>query len=239
MRQEIESLAKRLKLSWIREHYEEVEASSHEEYLYKLFNQEVLNREERKVQLLLTQAQLPKTGTNQFQWEHIQMPSGIQRDQVLHGDFIMEKENLILYGGVGTGKTYLATLISLNAIHKFGNRVRFFTVAGLVNRLMEENEKGFLSRFLKQIEKLDLLILDELGYIPLSKGGAELLFQVISLCYEQKSLIITTNLQFGQWNHVFGDPILTEAVIDRLIHHSNLLVFTGDSFRYKESIQQR
>lgn len=89
---------------------------------------------------------------------------------------------------------------------------------------------------LKQIQKLDLLILDELGYIPLNKEGAELLFQVISMCYEVKSLIITTNLQFGQWNHVFGDPILTEAVIDRLIHHSHLVVFTGESFRYKESL---
>ncbi|SEN97280.1 IstB-like ATP binding protein, partial [Mesobacillus persicus] len=83
-----------------------------------------------------------------------------------------------------------------------------------------------------------LLILDELGYIPLHKQGGELLFQVISMCYETKSIIITTNLQFGQWNHVFGDPILTEAVIDRLIHHSHLVVFNGDSHRYKESLLQ-
>lgn len=91
---------------------------------------------------------------------------------------------------------------------------------------------------IKQIEKLDLLTLDELGYIPLNKEGAELLFQVISMRYENKSIVITTNLQFGQWNHIFGDPILTEAVIDRLIHHSHLLVFNGESFRYKESLLQ-
>ena len=109
-------------------------------------------------------------------------------------------------------------------------------MAGLVNKLIEANQKNTLPKLMKQIEKLDLLILDELGYIPLNKEGAELLFQVISMCYENRSIVITTNLQFGQWNHVFGDPILTEAVIDRLIHHSHLLVFKGDSFRYKESL---
>mgnify|MGYP000143633311 CR=1 FL=1 len=197
------------------------------------------NREERKINLLLILAQLPKTGEQPFQWQHIQIPQGIDREAVLKGNFIQERENLILYGGVGTGKTYLATLISLNAIHTFGSKVRFYTVAALVNKLIDANQAGTLTKIMKQIEKLDLLVLDELGYIPLNKEGAELLFQVISMCYENKSIIITTNLQFGQWNHVFGDPILTEAVIDRLIHHSHLLLFTGDSFRYKESLQKR
>nr|WP_289037937.1 IS21-like element helper ATPase IstB [uncultured Allobacillus sp.] len=236
MREQIEAYAKRLKLSWIREHFDELEADSNQEYLLKLFEQEVQNREERKVNLLLSQAQLPKTGNQPFQWEHIRIPQGIDRERVLDGTFIKEKENLILYGGVGTGKTYLATLICLNAIHRFGSKVKFFTVASIVNKLIEANQQGSLPKLIKQIEKLDLLVLDELGYIPLYKQGAELLFQVISMCYENKSIVITTNLQFGQWNHVFGDPILTEAVIDRLIHHSHLLVFTGDSYRYKESL---
>lgn len=236
MNHQIEVLAKRLKLSWIREHYQEVQADTNEEFLLELFKREVENREERKINLLLSQAQLPKTGTQPFQWEHIQIPQGISRESVLNGDFVHEKENLILYGGVGTGKTYLATLISLNAIHRFGSKVKFFTVASLVNHLIEAYQKGELQKVMKQIKKLDLLVLDELGYIPLNKEGAELLFQVISMCYETKSIIITTNLQFGQWNHVFGDPILREAVIDRLIHHSHLLLFTGESFRYKESL---
>lgn len=239
MKEQIEAYAKRLKLSWIREHFHEIEAENNEEYLLRLFEKEVQNREERKINLLLSQAQLPKTGNQPFQWEHIQIPQGINREEVVEGEFIHEKENLILYGGVGTGKTYLATLISLNAIHSFGSKVKFFTVASLANKLIEANQKGSLPKFIKQIEKLDLLVLDELGYIPLHKEGAELLFQVISMCYENKSLVITTNLQFGQWNHVFGDPILTEAVIDRLIHHSHLLVFNGDSFRYKESLLQQ
>lgn len=238
MNNQIEEYAKRLKLSWIREHYKEIQADSNEEYLFKLFDKEVQNREERKINLLLNQAQLPKTGTTPFQWEHIKIPQGIERKEILEGEFIKKQENLILYGGVGTGKTYLATLVCLNAIHSFGNSVKFFTVASLVNKLIEANQKGSLQKMMKQIEKLDLLVLDELGYIPLNKEGAELLFQVISMCYENKSIIITTNLQFGQWNHVFGDPILTEAVIDRLIHHSHLFLFTGESFRYKESISQ-
>lgn len=236
MNEQIEAYAKRLKLSWIRENYHQIEASSNQEYLLKLFEKEVQNREERRINLLLKQAQLPKTGDQPYQWEHIQIPQGISRTAVLNGDFIADKENLILYGGVGTGKTYLATLISLNAIHRFGSQVKFYTVASLVNKLIEANQQGSLVKIMKQIEKLDLLVLDELGYIPLNKEGAELLFQVISMCYENKSIVITTNLQFGQWNHVFGDPILTEAAIDRLIHHSHLLLFTGDSFRFKESL---
>lgn len=236
MREQIETYAKRLKLSWTREHFDEIEADSHEEYLLKLLEQEVYHREERKVNGLLKQAQFPKVGSQPFEWQHIQIPQGIDKERISDGQFIKEKENLILYGGVGTGKTYLSTLIGLTAIRTFGSRVKFFTVASLVNQLMEANQKDTLPKFLRQIEKLDLLILDELGYIPLNKQGAELLFQVISLCYETRSIIITTNLQFGQWNHVFGDPILTEAVIDRLIHHSHLLVFTGESYRYKESL---
>lgn len=236
MKEQIEAYTKRLKLSWVREHYHEIEAENNQDYLLQLLEREIQNREERKVNLLLKQAQLPKTGNQPYQWEHIQIPQGIDRDTILQGEFIHEKENLILYGGVGTGKTYLATLISLNAIHRFGSRVKFYTVASLVNKLIEANQQGTLQKLIKQIEKLDLLVLDELGYIPLHKEGAELLFQVISMCYESKSIVITTNLQFGQWNHVFGDPVLTEAVIDRLIHHSHLLLFTGESFRYKESL---
>lgn len=231
-------MAKRLKLSWIREHYHELEAASNEEYLLKLFEKEIEQREERKSNLLLTQATLPKVNGKPYDWEDIVLTLGLTKDYLMNGQFLEEQENLIFYGGVGAGKTYLATLIGLNAIQKYGRSVKFYTVASLVNRLLEANEKRTLSKLFNHIEKLDLLILDELGYIPLHKQGAELLFQVISMCYERKSIIITTNLQFGQWNHVFGDPILTEAVIDRLIHHSHLIVFKGESHRYKESFIQ-
>ncbi|MDN4075940.1 IS21-like element helper ATPase IstB [Fictibacillus terranigra] len=238
MNPHIQECAKRLKLSWTREHYHEIKAESHEEYLLRLMEHEIQHREERKTNLLLQQATLPKVAGIPFDWKDIKLGQGLTKDYILHGGFLENQENLIFYGGVGTGKTFLASLISLYAIQQQGKKVKFYTAASLVNQLLDAHEKGSLSRLFKQIEKLDVLVLDELGYIPLHKQGAELLFQVISMCYEAKSMIITTNLQFGQWNHVFGDPILTEAVIHRLIHHSHLVVFSGESHRYRESLLQ-
>lgn len=239
MRELIEEHAKRLKLSWIRENYHEVEAETNEEFLLTLFEKEIQQREERKLNLLIKQSSLPDISGRQFEWNGIHMNGEISKEGILQGHFIERKENLILYGGVGVGKTLLAALTGWNAIHGEQRKVRFYTVAQLVNQLLEANEKGTLGKLYKQIEGLDLLILDELGYVPLHKQGAELLFQVINLCYEKRSVVVTTNLQFGQWNHIFGDPILTEAFIDRLIHYSHLIVFNRESFRHKESLMNR
>jgi DNA replication protein DnaC len=236
MNEKIQEYAKRLKLSWIREHYHEVDAKNQEDFLLQLFENEIEQREERKINLLFKSATLPNMSGKPFDWKDIQLGQGLDQSVLLEGDFIDKKENMIFYGGVGVGKTYLSTLIGTYAIQNHAKRVKFYTIASLVNKLLDAHEKGSLTKLFKQIEKLDLLILDELGYIPLHKQGAELLFQVISLCYEKRSIIITTNLQFGQWNHVFGDPILTEAVVDRLIHHSHLVLFGGDSHRFKESM---
>ncbi|GAB6507022.1 IS21-like element helper ATPase IstB [Bacillus cereus] len=232
----IQEYAKRLKLSWIRQNFDEIEATSNQEYLLKLMEAEVRQREERRTNLLFTQSLLPPLPSVEFKWDDIEYTQGLNREYFLNREFMEKKENLIFYGGVGTGKTFLSIKIGLNAIQETGLNVRFYTIAGLVNKLMDLHERGTLGKFYKQLEKVDLLILDELGYIPLHKSGAELLFQVISMCYERKSLIITTNLRFSEWNHVFGDPILTEAVIDRLIHHSHLIVFKGPSNRMKESL---
>jgi DNA replication protein DnaC len=236
MDEKIQEYAKRLKLSWIREHYHEVEANSHEEFVLKLFEKEIEQREERKINLLFKTATLPNVPGKPFDWKEVRLGQDLDQRSLLEGAFIDARENMIFYGGVGVGKTYLSTLIGIHAIQSRGKRVKFYTIATLVNQLLDANEKGTLNKLFKRIEKLDLLILDELGYIPLHKQGAELLFQVISLCHEKRSIIITTNLQFGQWNHVFGDPILTEAVVDRLIHHSHLVLFDGDSHRFKESM---
>lgn len=129
MEQTIEEYAKRLKLSWIRQHYHEVEAASNEEFLLKLMEQEIQQREERKTNLLLSQSQLPEVPSVPFIWDEIDYTQGLTRNYFLEGEFLPKKENLIFYGGVGTGKTFLSTLIGLNAIQTSAKNIKFFTVA--------------------------------------------------------------------------------------------------------------
>jgi DNA replication protein DnaC len=150
--------------------------------------------------------------------------------------FIPRHENLILYGNVGAGKTHMAIATGMAAC-KAGYRTRFWRTANLVNALVEAKAAGCLGMFMKQFEKLDLLICDEWGYVPLDSDGTKLLFQVVSECYERKSLIITTNLEFGRWNDIFADAKITAALLDRIIHHSHLLDFTNrDSRRLKDAL---
>jgi DNA replication protein DnaC len=117
--------------------------------------------------------------------------------------------------------------------------VRFFTATGLANILQERHQRGTLTSFMSSLRRVELLVLDEIGFITLHKEASELLFQVVSECYEQKSLIITSNLEFGQWNSVFGDNKLTNALVDRLIHHSHIVVFSGSGHRLEESMQRQ
>jgi DNA replication protein DnaC len=169
-----------------------------------------------------------------YSFENIQMPQSIDIENLKTASFIDSKENLILYGSVGTGKTHLATAIGIEACNQ-GKRVAFYRTAALVNELITSKKDGNLNRLLKRIEKTDLLICDEWGYIPFEREGSQLLFGVISECYEKRSLIITTNLEFSKWNGIFYDEKLTSAIIDRVIHHSHLLIFSGSSFRLKNS----
>lgn len=120
-----------------------------------------------------------------------------------------------------------------------GRRVRFFTAAELANILLEKNTKGTLNNYLGTLKKVELVVIDEIGFVPLHKDVAELLFQVISDCYERKSLIITSNLEFSQWNTVFGDNRLTAALVDRLIHHSHIVIFSGESYRLTQSLNRQ
>ena len=133
-----------------------------------------------------------------------------------------------------TGKTHLSIALGVEACKK-GIETRFFRTAALVNRLSEEKKKGTLSKFMKQILKSELLILDEWGYVPLDRLGAQLLFEIISECYERKSLIINTNIEFSRWVTVFYDEQMTSAIVDRVLHHCHLLLFPGQSNRIKES----
>ena len=141
------------------------------------------------------------------------------------------------HGNSGTGKTHLATALAFTACQQ-GRRARFVTVTGLVTQLLERREQKELERFHRQLEPLDLLVLDELGYVPCSKAGAELLFEVVSRAYERTSLIVTTNLPFESWTEIMGSERLTGALLDRLTHRIHILEANGESYRLKESKQR-
>jgi len=225
-------------LKWgnsIVENYQGLEADTHEEFLLKLLKMELSNREMTRKNRYLKQAGFDMMKTFQgYEFDQVQIPASITLDELKNADFIEKKENLILYGAVGTGKTHMATAVGVAACNR-GKKVKFYRTAALVNDLIDAKAKGNLSRFLKQLEKTDLLICDEWGYIPLDCQGTQLLFQVVSSCYEKKSVIITTNLEFSKWNGIFFDEKLTRAINDRLVHYSHLLVFSGKSYRLEHS----
>ena len=149
-------------------------------------------------------------------------------------EFVSHRENVIALGPSGTGKTHTALGIGLAACQK-GMKVRFVTAAALVHELIEAADERRLQRLQKQLAAQDLLIIDELGFVPLSKTGAELLFEVISQRYERGSIIITSNLPFDEWTETFGTERLTGAILDRLTHHVHILEMNGESFRLRES----
>ena len=236
MQQVIKEHCFTLKLgSRMAENYKKIEAETNEEFLEKLLRLEVEARETNRKNSLLKTAKFDVVKTfENYSFDEIEIPVSIDIEDIKSASFIDRKENLILYGPVGTGKTHLATAIGIEACSK-GKTVKFFRTAALVNSLLEAKKNEELKKFLKQIEKTDLLICDEWGYIPFEKDGSQLLFQVISECYEKRSLIITTNLEFSKWNSIFYDEKLTSAIIDRIIHHSHLLMFSGSSYRLKHS----
>jgi DNA replication protein DnaC len=215
--------------------YPKIQAENNEEFLAKLLKMELDYRETARKNRMLKKANFDVLKTFEgYTFESIQMPSNITIEDIKKGEFIDNKENLILYGAVGTGKTHLATAIGVEACNN-GRKVKFYRTAALVNQLIEAKASGELNKLLKQLQKIDLLICDEWGYIPLDREGSQLLFEVIGDCYEKRSIIITTNLEFSKWVNIFYDERMTNALIDRLIHHSYLLMFSGDSYRLKHS----
>lgn len=232
----IKNYCKELRLGMnIYENYSKIEATDFGDFLSKLLRIEIENRDMNRKNRNLKAAgfDVIKTFEN-YDFKGIQIPQSIDIDNLKGSEFIDNLENLILYGPVGTGKTHLAVATGVIGCAK-GKKVKFFRTASLVNQLSEAKAKGELKRFMRQIEKADLLICDEWGYVPFEKEGSQLLFQVISECYERMSVIITTNIEFSKWNGIFYDEKLTSAIIDRLVHHSHLLVFGGPSYRLTHS----
>jgi DNA replication protein DnaC len=154
--------------------------------------------------------------------------------ELMRGEWIAKRENVLLIGNSGTGKTHLATALAFAACQR-GQRVRFFTTTGLVTRLLESREERQIERLHRQLERQDLVVLDELGYVPFTQAGAELLFEVVSRAYERTSLLVTTNLPFESWTEVMGSERLTGALLDRLTHRVHIVEANGESYRLRES----
>lgn len=240
LKDQIAACCKALKLSRnLVENCGRIEAFSHEEFLLQLLQMELEHREITRKDKLLRNAGFynHKTFTD-YLFDEVKLPQGLTPQDLKECRFLEEKRNLILYGNVGTGKTHLSTAIGVEACQR-GLSVRFFRTAALVNRLVEAKKDGGLSALLKQLAKVDLLICDEWGYVPLDREGAQLLFQVISDRYERHSVILTTNLEFSRWTSIFYDEQMTAAMIDRLVHHSYLLIFDGQSYRMRHSLMRQ
>ena len=184
-------------------------------------------------------AKFPATKSlDSFDYKVIASLNKVLTMQLARCEFVDHRHNVIALGPSGTGKTHVALGLGLAACQK-GLKVRFTTAAALVHELIEAVDERRLQRLQKQLTSQDLLIIDELGFVPLSKSGAELLFEIISQRYERGSIIITSNLPFDEWTEIFGSERLTGAILDRLTHHVHILEMNGDSFRLRESRKAR
>jgi len=204
-------------------------------FLLQLCELELIQREKRSAAKRLKDAHFPNPKTlEDFQFKAQPSLNRMLVSELLRGEYINRRESVIFVGNPGTGKTHLATVLGTAACAQ-GKRVRFWQVTELITKLMEAREDRQLMQMKRQLSKLDVLILDELGYVPASKLGAELLFDVISTAYERTSVIVTTNLPFEQWTEILGSERLTGAVLDRLTHRCHILEATGESFRLKDA----
>ena len=213
--------------------------ADHLAFLLQLCELELIERERRAAQRRLKAARFPNIKTLES-FDFAARPS-INKTLVLElmrGDYIDKRENILLVGNTGTGKTHVATALGVEACGR-GKRVRFSKVVELITQLIEAREERQLIRLKSQLAKLDLLILDELGYVPASKLGAELLFDVIGNAYERTSVIVTTNLPFENWTEVLGSERLTGATLDRLTHRCHIIECNGESYRLRDAKARR
>lgn len=235
----IRDLCSQLRLgSYISEIYSEIEATDNEDFLIKILHEAIHSRELERRNRYIRQAGFEiMKGFDTFDFSNITLPNGITSNSLRTCDFVKNKQNLILYGHPGTGKTHLATALGIEACQR-DHRVLYFKTSRLVNMLSQAREQKTENKFWNKLSKASVLILDEWGYIPFERVGTQLLFEAISDCYEKRSVIITTNLPFDEWNTIFYDQKLTTAILDRLVHHGLLILHEGQSYRLKNSKMQ-
>lgn len=240
----LESNLKYLKLPYILGHYTEImsraakEEWSHSQFLNTLIEGEAEFRKDRATERRIRQARFPVLKTlDGFDWNWPKKINRMQVQNLFKLNFVKEKANVIFLGGVGLGKTHLATALSYTACLN-GITVLFTTAIDVINNLSAARETGRFQQELKKYLKPSILALDELGYLPIDKHGADLLFQVISHRYERGSIIISTNRAFKNWPEIFNnDATLTSAILDRLLHHAETVVIEGPSFRMKDVVE--
>ena len=236
LEEEIIYCCKKLRLSRnLADMAQTMEGESHQEYLYKLLSAELKNRDLGRVGKLINSAGFYSIKTfDGFRFDEITLPSGLTQESLKSLDFIREKKNIIMYGRTGTGKTMLSIALGVAACRK-GIPVRFYRAAALINQLSEAKKAGTLGILLKKLNKASAVILDEFGYVPYDRTGAQLLFDYLSEIHEQKSVILNTNLEFSRWVNVLYDEQMTAALVGRLMHHCHLLLFPGENNRLRES----
>jgi DNA replication protein DnaC len=207
-------------------------------YLLALAEQEVQEREARRRQRRFKEAKIPVVKElDSFDFDAVPQLNRQKIFALARGDYIERAEPIILVGTPGLGKTHIASALAMVATQQM-RRVRFFNAAALVNEMLQLQESGLMTPFLNKLLKYHLIVIDELGFIPFTNTGAQLMFQLCSTLYERVALIVTTNLSFSDWTQVFGDEMLTVALLDRLTHKAHIVEFVGESYRFRQRRQQ-